>query len=263
MNDPTPLVTIAVPTLNQGQYLNEALTSIFDQGLPVEVFVADGGSTDNTLDVIAAWESRLAGWRSKPDRGQAAAINECIALGTAPFVAWLNSDDYLLPGGLRHLVHAITRDPQAPAVYGLVYTVNKQRMRPVPVEPFDRRRLAIHCIIAQPGTLIRRVAWERVGGLREELHMALDYDLWWRLFSAFHPLLYVDVPVAVNRDHPHTKTNKHRALHYREAMAVVREHNGFLPMKWWLAQPYAVWYRTIAGWCHRNITGLSCIRPKL
>src|SRR5215204_1618297 len=80
-----PIVTIAVPSYNQGRFLQEALTSIFDQGLPVEVFVADAGSTDCSLNIIKTFESRLAGWRSHADRGQAAAINEGIASGHAPY----------------------------------------------------------------------------------------------------------------------------------------------------------------------------------
>jgi len=88
------LVTIAVPSFNQGQFLNDTLASIFQQDIPVEVFVMDGGSTDNSLEVIRKWEHRLAGWRSHADGGQAAAINQGIALGHAPYVCWLNSDDW-------------------------------------------------------------------------------------------------------------------------------------------------------------------------
>src|SRR5258706_345707 len=94
-----PIVTIAVPSYNQGRFLQDALTSIFDQGLPVEVFVADAGSTDESVDVVKKFESRLAGWRSHADRGQAAAINEGVASGHAPYVGWLNSDDTLVSGG--------------------------------------------------------------------------------------------------------------------------------------------------------------------
>src|ERR1700737_334530 len=84
-----PVVTIAIPSYNQGRFLQDALTSIFDQDLPVEVFVADAGSTDNSVDVIKTFESQLAGWRSHTDRGQAAAINKGIASGRAPYVGWL------------------------------------------------------------------------------------------------------------------------------------------------------------------------------
>jgi glycosyltransferase involved in cell wall biosynthesis len=68
-------VTVAVPSFNQGGFLEQALKSVFDQLVDVEVFVADAGSADGTLDVIRKWAPKLAGWRSHPDHGQAAAIN--------------------------------------------------------------------------------------------------------------------------------------------------------------------------------------------
>src|SRR6267378_8193969 len=240
-----PVVTIAVPSYNQGRFLQDALTSIFDQNLPVEVFVADAGSTDNSVDVIRTFESQLAGWRSHADRGQAAAINEGIAKGTAPYVGWLNSDDTLLGGGLKRLVDALERQPNAPAAYGKVwnYVEATGARRPVWVEPFSERRLALRCIISQPGTLVRRDAWDAAGGLDDELGMAIDYDLWWRLYKKFAPRAFVDEYVALNRDHSDTKTNTQRRLHYREAMAIVRKYHGHVPLKWWLAQPYSVWLK--------------------
>lgn len=241
-----PLVTVAVPSFDQGRYLDEALRSIFEQGLPVEVFVADGGSRDGALDVIRHWEHRLAGWRCAPDDGQAAAINEAIALGSAPFVCWLNSDDYLLPGGLAKMLAALVDNPSAPVAYGNVLNRCGEQTAPVRVEGFDVGRLAVHCIISQPGTLIRRTAWEAVEGVRDHLELAFDYDLWWRLYHHGGPFVHVAQTVAVNRDHPFTKTNSRRAQHYREAIAVVREHYGRVPVKWYLAQPYAVWWRSLS-----------------
>jgi glycosyltransferase involved in cell wall biosynthesis len=243
---PGPLVTIAVPSYNQGRYLSEALGSAFDSGVSVEVYVADNGSTDASPAVIRQWECRLAGWRSHPDSGQAAAINECIAKGKAPFVAWLNSDDLYLPGGLRVLLGALVAHPEWPAAYGRTWNVDAggKRMSPVWVQPFSERWLARRCIVAQPGTLIRREAWEAIGGLDESLLMAMDYDLWWRLFRRFGPLGYVGEAVALNRNHAQNKTNAQRQRHYREAVAVVRRHYGTVPVKWWLAWPLAVWARS-------------------
>ncbi|NKM50052.1 glycosyltransferase [Rhizobium leguminosarum bv. viciae] len=244
-----PLVTIAVPSFNQGRFLDKALASIFEQDIPVEVFVLDGGSSDNSTDVIRKWEARLAGWRSHEDGGQAASINEGIASGRAPYVCWLNSDDWLLPGALKSLLRALEDQPQASAVYGRAWNIVEKtgKRTPVWVEPFSERRLALRCIVSQPGTLIRRSAWQAVDGVDEKLHMVMDYDLWWKLFKRVGPLHFIDEYVAVNREHELTKTRRLRWRHYSEAINVVRKYHGRVPLKWWIAQPYAVWYKSIRG----------------
>jgi glycosyltransferase involved in cell wall biosynthesis len=244
-----PLVTIAVPSFNQGRFLDAALKSIFSQDVPVEVFVLDGGSSDNSVEVISKWSHKLAGWRSRRDAGQAAAINEGISLGNAPYVCWLNSDDWFLEGSLQKLLSELQEHAEAPAVYGRSWNVVEKtgKTYPVWVEPFNMKRLALRCIISQPATLIRRSSWEAVGGVDVNLHMAMDYDLWWKLFNNFGPLHFVDSFVAVNRQHDDTKTETMRHLHYREAMQVVRKQYGRLPLKWWIAQPYAVWFKSIVG----------------
>jgi glycosyltransferase involved in cell wall biosynthesis len=245
--DGAPLITLAVPSYNQGYYLDQALASIFNQQLPVEVFVMDGGSSDDSLTVIRKWEHRLAGWRSHPDQGQAAAINEGIAQGEAPFVCWLNSDDWLLPQGLIHLCKALQQFSAVPAAYGRSWNfIEKSRTwRVVWVEPFNEHRLALRCIVSQPATLIRRPAWEAMGGVNENLHLAMDYDLWWRLFKNFGQLHFIDRFIAVNREHTATKTKTRRRLHYQEAIGIVRRHYGRVPLKWWLFQPYAVWFKAL------------------
>jgi glycosyltransferase involved in cell wall biosynthesis len=249
-----PGVTIAVPSFNQGRYLDDALRSIFAQtGIDPEVFVLDGGSTDETLDVIERWRPRLAGARSHPDAGQAAAINEGIARGSAEYVCWLNSDDLYLDDGLATLAQALGDRPDAPVAYGRCWNVHEPdgRRSPVRVEPFDVERLALRCFLAQPATLIRRTAWTAAGGLDTRLHMAMDYDLWWRLYARGGAFAFVDRFVAVNRVHGATKTETRRRAHYREAIDVVRRHHGRVPLKWWIAQPYAVWYRGLLGMLRR------------
>jgi hypothetical protein len=243
----TPLITVVVPSFNQGNFLEQALSSIFDQNLPVEVFVMDGGSTDKSLEVICKWEKLLSGWRSHPDAGQAAAINEGVSLGSAPYVCWLNSDDFFLPNGLSSLFRGLENSPELPMVYGRAWNIENHtgNRRPVWVEPFSANRLALRCIISQPATLIRRTIWEHIGGVDTNLYMAMDYDLWWRIFKAFGTPIFLDQYVAANRNHANTKTNTNRALHYREAINVVRKYHGTVPIKWWLLQPYAVWFKSV------------------
>lgn len=242
-----PLVTVVVPSFNQGNYLEAALQSIFDQDVPLEVFVLDGGSTDNSAAIIERWRPRLAWARSAPDAGQSAAINEGISLGTAKYVYWLNSDDLLLPGGLRTLVTALEAQPDAPVAYGNVWNLDQvsQKRRPVWVQPFSERTLARRCIISQPGALIRRSAWTAVDGLDETLKMAMDYDLWWKLYKQAGRFTFVNTFVAINRDHGETKTRNFRSAHYREAINVVRTYHKSVPLKWWLYQPYAIWWKTL------------------
>lgn len=189
----------------------------------------------------------MVSWRSHADEGQSAAINEGIASGTASFVCWLNSDDYFLPNMLSQLIAALKRNPNAPAAYGKVFNFLEasQKRKPVWVEPFNERRLAIRNIISQPGTLIRRTAWEAVSGVNESLHMSMDYDLWWKLYKKFGDFEFVDDFIAVNRDHRDTKTNSKRQLHYKESIQIVNKYYGRVPIKWWILQPYSVWYRSL------------------
>jgi len=240
------LVTIAVPSFRQGRFLDKALSSIFEQDVPVEVFVMDGGSDDETPAILERWKDRLAGWRSHADGGQSEAINEGIARGRAPYVCWLNSDDWFLPQGLSRLLAALEQAPGASLAYGRTWDwieANDLRRRSL-VLPFSEWIMAQLNVISQPGTLMRRSAWEAVGGVDASLHMAMDYDLWWRIYRYGGPPVRVQEMVAVNRVHGHTKTNMQRHRHYKEAMAVVQRHYGRIPLKWWLAQPYAVWWRS-------------------
>jgi glycosyltransferase involved in cell wall biosynthesis len=245
-----PLVSVAVPSRNHGRYLDAALQSIFAQDVPLEVMVADAGSRDETREVLERWAPRLAWHRSAPDAGQSAAINECLRHGSAPYVCWMNADDTFLPGGVRALVDALEQHPSAPMAYGRCWITNARgaRVAPAGLARASRWMMAQRCPISQPGTLIRRRVWEAVGGLDEALHLALDYDLWWRIMLKFGEPLRVPSYVATSRAHLDTKTASQRWKHYRESVAVVRRHHGRLPLKWYAAWPYSVAARGLWHW---------------
>jgi glycosyltransferase involved in cell wall biosynthesis len=240
-----PRVTVAVPSYNQGRFLEATLLSIFSQPVPVEVMVADGGSTDDTLRVIERWRHRLTWFRTSPDKGQASAINEAIGHARAPLVCWLNSDDLFLPSGLSALVEAIEADPSTAVAYGDCLRLDEQgrvigsfRAGPLTAQGLSRR-----CMIPQPASIVRRKAWESVGGLNEELHFAPDYDLWWRLHRAAAQFHYIGVEVAAARLHPAAKTVALAREMYAEAKSVVRRHHGSLPYIWRLKEPISIGMR--------------------
>jgi len=207
--------------------------------MPVEVYVMDAGSNDESLDIISSYEDRLAGWRSYRDAGQAAAINEGIARGSAPYVCWLNSDDFFYPGGLERLLTGLCNSNGRSFAYGKCWTVRKDgtRIMPYLTTQFHPRLFANFCFIAQPGTLITRRAWEEVGGLDSDMHMAFDYDLWWRLYRHCGAPVYVRNYVAATRMHRETKTATQVDLHYSESRDLVQRHWGATPVKWRMMLP--------------------------
>ena len=104
-------VAVVVPNLNQGDYLGQALDSLFSQiGIDLRVAVVDGGSADDSTAVIGRYEKQLVYWRSRADRGQAAAINEGIEhLEDTEYVSWVNADDLILPGALATMASFVYR----------------------------------------------------------------------------------------------------------------------------------------------------------
>ena len=199
----------------------------------------DGGSSDNSVETIKRWEPKLAGWRSHSDNGQAAAINEGIRLGTAPYVCWLNSDDFFYPGGLKALLGALESHSETQFSYGRCWSVSDNGKKRIPylTLPFSESLLANFCFIAQPATLIHRAAWEKIGGLDEDMQMAFDYDMWWRLLRVFGKPQYCRHFVAATRMHKDTKTATRTDLHYQESIAVVQRNRGSVPLKWRVALP--------------------------
>jgi GT2 family glycosyltransferase len=246
---PEPRVTVAVPSYNQAQFLDATLRSIFAQPVAVEVMLADGGSTDGSQRVIERWRDRLTWFRSAPDAGQPASINEAIARGRAPYVCWLNSDDLFLPEGLAALLAAIEADPSIAVVYGGCLRIDaggrivgRYRAGRMSVRALSRR-----CVIPQPASLIRRDAWERIGGLRDKLHLGLDYDLWWRLQGSGFRFRRIDTDVAALRVHAGAKSFKYAREMYAEAKAIVRMHYGSVPLVWRLKEPFSIAARRQAG----------------
>jgi hypothetical protein len=226
-----PRISIVVPSYNQGRFLRQALASIFRQDYPAtEVLVLDGGSTDDSVDIIRESAGRLAFWRSERDGGQAAAINEGVSRSTGQLVAWLNSDDCYRGDCLWTVADAWLRYPDHGLYIGNGFRLDEATGRQV---PFHRRHLAlnrralVHGLdyVLQPATFFSRAAWQEAGGLDPDLHWGLDWDLLIRI-ARRRPAVLIHEFLAVSREHDETKTRRGKLERALELCALARRHSG-------------------------------------
>ncbi|HUM49425.1 MAG TPA: glycosyltransferase family 2 protein, partial [Anaerolineaceae bacterium] len=189
-----PKVSIVTPSFNQAPFLEQTLRSVLEQDYPnLEYIVIDGGSTDGSCEIIQKYADRLAYWQSQPDHGQTDAINQGFAHATGEILAWLNSDDLLLPGAVSAAVRALDEHPQAAMVYGDALLINAEgkTIGKFPAAQTDYRKLRrgyVH--IPQQASFFRAELWHKVAPLDVSFYFAMDYDLWVRL-AALAPLVYI------------------------------------------------------------------------
>jgi glycosyltransferase involved in cell wall biosynthesis len=230
------LVSIVTPSLNQGRFLPHAVESVLVQeGVDVEYFVADGGSSDETLDVLRRYEGRLR-WDSRPDRGQSHAVNRGIRATSGPVVGWLNADDVYEPGALLAAAEALDADPELDVVYGRANWIDASGavLGPYPTEPWDPRRLVETCFLCQPAVFMRRRVFERFGLLDESLQYCMDYEYWLRLARGGARFTHIRQVLAGSRLHPEAKTLRDRRAVHREICRMFRNRLGRVPGAWLL-----------------------------
>jgi glycosyltransferase involved in cell wall biosynthesis len=183
-----PTISIVTPSFNQGHVIEETIRSVLDQRYPaIEYIVQDGGSTDGTIAVLERYGARLTHWESAPDGGQSAAINLGMRRTTGEIMAYLNSDDILLPGSLAYVADYFQAHPDVDVVYGHRVLIDERGMdvgRWV-LPPHDDHTIMFADFIPQETMFWRRRAWEAVGGrIDESFRFAMDWDLILRFRAA-------------------------------------------------------------------------------
>jgi glycosyltransferase involved in cell wall biosynthesis len=177
-------VSIVTPSYNQGEFIEETIRSVLLQGYPdLEYMIIDGGSTDNSVEIVRRYEPWLAHWVSEPDRGQAHAINKGWKRVQGEVISYLNSDDVLASKALGKVTRAFVESPETALVYGDCNLVDArgQVVQALRSWPYNRARLLLGNYIHQPSAFLRRMALERIGLLDETYHMTMDYDYWVRV----------------------------------------------------------------------------------
>jgi glycosyltransferase involved in cell wall biosynthesis len=206
----SPLISIVIPSYNQGAFLEECLRSVLDQSHPrKEVIVMDGGSGDSSREILRKYERRLAFWVSEPDRGQANAVNKGWARAKGDILGWLNSDDRLEAGALEAVAAAHASHPGAAILYGDVQEIDQtgRVIGQKDMAGYGLRSLLLGKNMGQPGVFIPRPTYAALGGLAEELHFALDFEYFLRVWTAFPDAgLHVPQTVASSRVWEDSKT---------------------------------------------------------
>lgn len=205
-----PLVTVITPSFNQGKYIRETIESVLNQDYAnIEYLVMDGGSTDDTVDILKSYNDQRLIWVSEPDKGQTDALNKGLRQARGQYLTYLNSDDLLLPGAISSLVAQFERDPSIDLIYGdcLFIDSNSKTMLTAYAGLYSLSDIVIGKLaILQPGTIWRRRVFEKIGFFWEELNYCMDVDYWIRAGAADCSLFYLPGARSAFRMHETSKS---------------------------------------------------------
>ncbi len=202
-------ITIVTPSYNQGRFLEQTILSVIGQRYPdLEYIIMDGGSTDNSVEIIKKYERHLAHWESEKDGGQAHALNKGFALATGTIYGWLNSDDFYLPGTLSFVAERLdSRKPELLFGNCLHFVDDQPHAYGSDVRrEHAERDLRLADYIIQPSSFWTRESWLMAGVLDESLHFGFDWEWFIRAMKAGVAFSPADRYLSAYRIHGEHKT---------------------------------------------------------
>ena len=225
-------ISIAMPSFNQVEFIESAIESVFQQNYdPVELIVADGGSTDGTVEVLQRLSESNAKiiWDSTPDAGPAAAIVRAFSRARGQLIGWLNSDDVYANGTFDAVVDAFRREQDWIMCYGHGEHIDEagNSLGRYPTLRPERGLAAFEngCYICQPTMFMKATAIQLLGPLDAGLKTAFDYDYWMRAFKAFPGRIgFLDQVLAYSRLHQNCITVRMRETVALEGLKLGRRH---------------------------------------
>lgn len=237
-----PKISVVTPSYNQAQFLEQTIRSVLLQGYPnLEYIIIDGGSTDSSVEIIRKYEQWLTYWVSEQDRGQAHALNKGLTKTTGQIMCWLNSDDYYPANTLLLVGKLLTDGTDNFALVGHTKTFFQDGCAPVVSkgEFVNRRRLLEFWkgyYMHQPSIFWRREVFDRVGLLREDLDLIMDFDYWARVAECYS-FTNVDCVLSYCNHHEAAKTSDNCAA-YRRDLRKQRHHywGSALSADYWLLE---------------------------
>ena len=222
-------LSVVIPSFNQGEFLEETLLSLLNQQDiaqdELEIIVIDGGSTDDSAEIIKRYADRIAYWVSEPDEGQTHALIKGFSAAQGDILAWLCSDDLLEPTTVREVIDYFAARPEVAFVCGDSSWIDRDGriLRWKKEIPFNWFIWVYdYNYISQPSAFWRRDLYEEVGGLRQEFDLAMDADLWARFARISRPR-HVGRVWSRMRSYPEQKNQRLRAQSDTEDLRIRRE----------------------------------------
>lgn len=177
-----PKITVITPSFNQGHFLRQTILSVLEQEYTnLEYMIFDGGSSDNSVEIIKEYEGKLKFWVSEKDKGQSHAINKGITRATGDIIGWLNSDDYLEKGALMSIAKNFNQ-PDVNCVIGKIAYFNNSghlwNSNQVVYKPAEKTLGA--GVVPQPAMYFAKSCYDKVGLLNERLHFCFDSEWYMR-----------------------------------------------------------------------------------
>ena len=209
-----PKISIVTPSFNQGKYIEQTIQSVLNQNYPnLEYIIIDGGSTDETVEIIKKYEQQLAYWVSEPDKGQTDAINKGFAKCTGEIFNWINSDDYYEQGTFEKLAKLFSDNANINVISGKEWSFHDEMPEKktlnagsiIKKNVYETIRVGI---IDQPCTFFRKKKIDAFFPLAESLHYVMDRQLWWSYLLEYGQgqILQTDEIFTWFRLHPQSKS---------------------------------------------------------